>query len=321
METATPHRTLIVANLTASTPFLLQEVKRIANERPTRFSLLIPNVNQGQGADWSVATATKLLGRAAGSNVDGHVGGQDVDPAAQRGRQRREQVTFEHLAADLGQVAPGTPNGRRVHIGRVDVGVGARIGMPARAGFTVTVAEAPGHSQTQRPGPAAQVEHHHRHVRLRRLPAEGDRLADQKLRPPPRHEHPGLDRDPQPAELGPAQDLLQRQPRDPLAHHRGQLGVRPRRRDQQLSLILGEHASRRAQRGHHGGIVGGGKRYGHRSTLRGRDDHDGLHQDGLQRDGCGAPVRLATFCFRFSLISLISPERCLRVGSWIADDS
>jgi hypothetical protein len=78
METATAHRTLIVANLTASTPFLLQEVKRLASERPTRFSLLIPNYNQGQGADWSVATASKLLGRAAGSTVDGHVGGEDA---------------------------------------------------------------------------------------------------------------------------------------------------------------------------------------------------------------------------------------------------
>ncbi len=77
METATPHRTLIVANLTASTPFLLQEVKRLATERPTSFSLLIPNVQQNQGADWSVATATKLLARAAGAAVDGHVGGQD----------------------------------------------------------------------------------------------------------------------------------------------------------------------------------------------------------------------------------------------------
>jgi hypothetical protein len=78
METATPHRTLIVANLTASTPFLLQEVKRLASERPTTFSLLIPDVSQGRGADWSVATATKLLGRAAGSAVDGHIGGQDA---------------------------------------------------------------------------------------------------------------------------------------------------------------------------------------------------------------------------------------------------
>ncbi len=78
METATPHRTLIVANLTASTPFLLQEVKRLASERPTSFSLLIPNSQQDSGADWSIATATKLIGRAAGANVDGHVGGQDA---------------------------------------------------------------------------------------------------------------------------------------------------------------------------------------------------------------------------------------------------
>ena len=55
METATPHRTLIVANLTASTPFLLQEVKRLASERPTSFSLLIPNSPQNSGADWSIA--------------------------------------------------------------------------------------------------------------------------------------------------------------------------------------------------------------------------------------------------------------------------
>jgi hypothetical protein len=77
MEKATPHRTLIVANLTASTPFLLQEVQRLAAERPTSFGLLIPNSAQNQGADWSIATATKLLGRAAGATVDGHVGGQD----------------------------------------------------------------------------------------------------------------------------------------------------------------------------------------------------------------------------------------------------
>jgi hypothetical protein len=75
METATPHRTLIVANLTASTPFLLQEVKRLATERATTFSLLIPNVDPNRAADWSVETATKLLARAAGANVDGHVGG------------------------------------------------------------------------------------------------------------------------------------------------------------------------------------------------------------------------------------------------------
>jgi hypothetical protein len=78
MEKATPHRTLIVANLTASTPFLLQEVKRLATERPTSFCLLIPNVDPNKVADWSLESATKLLSRAAGAEVDGFLGGEDT---------------------------------------------------------------------------------------------------------------------------------------------------------------------------------------------------------------------------------------------------
>src|SRR6516162_5194123 len=78
METATPHRTLIVANLTASTPFLLQEVKRLATERPTTFCLLIPNVDPARSSDWSLQSATKLLSKAAGSEVEGFLGEQDA---------------------------------------------------------------------------------------------------------------------------------------------------------------------------------------------------------------------------------------------------
>ncbi len=78
MEKATPHRTLIVANLTASTPFLLQEVKRLATERPTKFCLLIPNVDPNKVSDWSLPTATKLLSKAAGAKVDAFVGGEDA---------------------------------------------------------------------------------------------------------------------------------------------------------------------------------------------------------------------------------------------------
>jgi hypothetical protein len=78
METATPHRTLIVANLTASTPFLLQEVKRLATERPTTFCLLVPNVDPGKRSDWSLQTATKLLGKAAGAHVEAFLGGEDA---------------------------------------------------------------------------------------------------------------------------------------------------------------------------------------------------------------------------------------------------
>ena len=42
MATSEPRRTLIVANLTASTPSLLQKVERRADEALTTFSLLIP---------------------------------------------------------------------------------------------------------------------------------------------------------------------------------------------------------------------------------------------------------------------------------------
>jgi hypothetical protein len=77
MNEQSEHRTLIVANLTASTPFLLQEVSRLAAERPTKFSLLVPNVDAARAADWSLETAEKLLTRAADSPVKGSLGGED----------------------------------------------------------------------------------------------------------------------------------------------------------------------------------------------------------------------------------------------------
>ena len=77
METPTPRRTLVVANRTASTPRLLEEVKRRAAERPTSFALLIPNVSSRKHADWTIAEATKSLERAAQSPIDGLVGGAD----------------------------------------------------------------------------------------------------------------------------------------------------------------------------------------------------------------------------------------------------
>jgi hypothetical protein len=78
MDTPAPLRTLIVANLTASTPTLLQEVERRAGDRPTTFVLLIPNVESKQSADWTLETARKLLEKAVGSPVEGLVGGADA---------------------------------------------------------------------------------------------------------------------------------------------------------------------------------------------------------------------------------------------------
>jgi hypothetical protein len=77
MSTPPAHRTLIVANLTAATPFLLQEVKRRAGEQPTAFALLIPNVDARRTSDWSMESALRLLSKAAGSPVTGLTGVSD----------------------------------------------------------------------------------------------------------------------------------------------------------------------------------------------------------------------------------------------------
>ncbi len=77
MDQAQPHRTLVVANRTAATPLLLAEVKRRASEQPTQFSLLIPNVDSAKHADWTLERGLEALARAAGSHVEGLVGGQD----------------------------------------------------------------------------------------------------------------------------------------------------------------------------------------------------------------------------------------------------
>jgi len=76
-------RTLIVANRTASTPVLLQEVERRSAERTTSFTLLVPNANRQ--ADWSLEDALKELRKAAKgphgtreAYVDGIDGGEDA---------------------------------------------------------------------------------------------------------------------------------------------------------------------------------------------------------------------------------------------------
>jgi hypothetical protein len=78
MDTPAPRHTLIVANLTASTPILLQEVERHADERPTTFSLLIPSADSKKTADWTLETAVKVLQKATGATIDGKLGGGDA---------------------------------------------------------------------------------------------------------------------------------------------------------------------------------------------------------------------------------------------------
>jgi hypothetical protein len=78
MESLPRRRVLIVANRTAATPTLLDEVRRLANERPSAFSLLIPDAPRSEHTDWTLELALPLLERAARGPVEGLTGQQDA---------------------------------------------------------------------------------------------------------------------------------------------------------------------------------------------------------------------------------------------------
>ena len=98
-----------------------------------------------------------------------------------------------------------------------------------------------------RPGAAAQVDDDRRPSGAAGFAQEPRGLPDQELGAAAGHKDSGVHFDPQPAELRPAQDVLERQAGNPLLHEGVEVVRRRGGRGQQPGLLLGEDAAGRPE--------------------------------------------------------------------------
>src|SRR3954451_21599045 len=85
MQSGQQRRTLVVANRTAATPLLLEEIRRRAVRQPTTFVLLRPTVSSKNASDWTLEEAVKALRRATTGpprQLTVHIDGRDGAPDA-----------------------------------------------------------------------------------------------------------------------------------------------------------------------------------------------------------------------------------------------
>jgi hypothetical protein len=68
MHAASAMRVLVVANRTAATPWLLQEIERRSKAGPCEFALLVPPTG-GRHPDWTLDVALSHVEQAAGQGV------------------------------------------------------------------------------------------------------------------------------------------------------------------------------------------------------------------------------------------------------------
>ena len=84
MPEETAHKTLVVANRTASTPALLKELERRAAAGGTTFTLLIPPEKHADAHDWTQEDAVQMVGKACGGPVDCVDAGEDAGATIKR---------------------------------------------------------------------------------------------------------------------------------------------------------------------------------------------------------------------------------------------